>query len=85
MLPGMSGFSAQVYNSSIVKYNFPVKIKTACKVNVRYFPFDTQTCTLKFGSWSHHGFHLDIVSGTLGIDFITLTIIMTIMIINLFV
>ena len=30
----------------------PVTIKTQCAINVKYFPFDTQTCKLTFGSWN---------------------------------
>ncbi len=32
---------------------FPVlmKLRTTCKVNIQYFPFDRQVCGLKFASW----------------------------------
>ena len=30
----------------------PVTIKTQCEINVKYFPFDSQTCKLTFGSWN---------------------------------
>lgn len=38
----------------------PNLIKSSCKINVRYFPWDMQTCYLKFGSWTFHGFKLDL-------------------------
>lgn len=38
----------------------PNLIKSACKINVRYFPWDTQTCKLKFGSWTFDGLKLDL-------------------------
>lgn len=31
----------------------PVKIQTSCLVDVTNFPFDAQTCQLKFVSWTH--------------------------------
>ncbi|XP_068693778.1 neuronal acetylcholine receptor subunit alpha-7-like [Montipora foliosa] len=37
----------------------PNLIKTSCIINVKYFPWDTQTCKFKFGSWSYHGLKLD--------------------------
>ena len=29
----------------------PATFKSTCRINVKYFPFDSQTCELKFGSW----------------------------------
>ena len=45
-----------------------------CKVDVTYFPFDTQICVLKFGSWAYNGLELNVTnlsdSGDLG-SFVT--------------
>ena len=38
----------------------PNLIKSACKINVKYFPWDRQVCYLKFGSWTFHGYKLDL-------------------------
>ena len=38
----------------------PIQIKTECKINVKYFPFDEQICRITFGSWTYHGFKLDL-------------------------
>ena len=35
-------------------------LKTTCTGDLRYFPFDTQQCQLKFGSWAYDGFKLDL-------------------------
>ena len=33
---------------------------STCNVDVRWFPFDVQKCDLKFGSWTHNGWLLDL-------------------------
>lgn len=38
----------------------PNLIKSSCKINVKYFPWDMQACYLKFGSWTFNGFKLDL-------------------------
>ena len=43
-----------------INYNFPTIIKSLCKVDVTFFPFDVQVCRFKFGSWMHHGFDLNL-------------------------
>ncbi|XP_052280335.1 neuronal acetylcholine receptor subunit alpha-9-like isoform X1 [Dreissena polymorpha] len=62
MFPGWEDFRVSISNSGQVTYNFPSVVKSICRVNVKYFPFDTQECNLKFGSWSYNGFDLDIVN-----------------------
>ncbi|XP_028408250.1 neuronal acetylcholine receptor subunit alpha-7-like [Dendronephthya gigantea] len=37
----------------------PVVLRSFCEVDIEYFPFDEQTCPLRFGSWTYHGFELD--------------------------
>lgn len=31
----------------------PTEIKSICHIDIAYFPFDFQHCSLKFGSWTH--------------------------------
>ncbi|XP_060555514.1 neuronal acetylcholine receptor subunit alpha-10-like isoform X2 [Ruditapes philippinarum] len=62
MFPGVESFRAYVSPTGMVSYNFPTVAKSICRVNVKYFPFDTQECALQFGSWSHHGNEIDIVN-----------------------
>lgn len=35
-------------------------LRSNCPFSTTYFPFDTQTCKLKFGSWSYDGTQVDL-------------------------
>lgn len=43
-----------------VKWAPPVIFKSYCSIDVEFFPFDQQDCNLKLGSWSYHGFQVDV-------------------------
>ncbi|ESO85007.1 hypothetical protein LOTGIDRAFT_168269 [Lottia gigantea] len=49
-----------VLSNGLVMWIPAVRIKAKCNVDVKNFPFDTQTCTMKFGSWIHSGNSLDV-------------------------
>ena len=38
----------------------PVILLTSCRIDARFFPFDTQHCELRFGSWSYDVSKLDL-------------------------
>ncbi|KAJ9590338.1 hypothetical protein L9F63_027823, partial [Diploptera punctata] len=45
-------FTGEVY------WKPPAIYKSSCEINVEYFPFDEQSCLMKFGSWTYNGFQL---------------------------
>lgn len=41
--------------NSIITIKFISKFQSSCTIDVTYFPFDQQTCIMKFGSWTFNG------------------------------
>ncbi|KAH9502550.1 Neuronal acetylcholine receptor subunit alpha-9 [Bulinus truncatus] len=35
-------------------------LRSSCSIDTKYFPFDVQTCWLKFGSWTYNGEKLNV-------------------------
>ena len=45
--------NAMVHSTGQVFWAPPARLRSSCKVDITYFPFDDQTCGLKFGSWAY--------------------------------
>ena len=43
-----------------VKLSSLLILESVCPINIENFPFDTQRCKLKIGSWTYDGFDLDL-------------------------
>ena len=37
-----------------------VMIRSTCKVDITWFPFDQQSCELKFGTWTYSGTYVNL-------------------------
>ncbi|WAR04964.1 ACH10-like protein [Mya arenaria] len=55
----MKGTYVLVNHNGTILWPVPVKLKSSCKVDITYFPFDDQMCFLKFGSWIYSGDWID--------------------------
>jgi len=53
---------ALVHHTGRVEWSPPAILKTFCEMQVATFPFDTQNCTMKIGTWSQDGGVLDVVN-----------------------
>lgn len=51
---------ATIYSEGLVEWKPPAIYKSSCEIDVEYFPFDEQTCVLKFGSWTYDGFKVGV-------------------------
>ncbi|KAF5404832.1 Acetylcholine receptor subunit alpha 2 [Paragonimus heterotremus] len=50
-----------VYYDGSIKWMPPAIFKSNCKIDIKSFPFDEQTCHMKFGSWTYDGNRLDVL------------------------
>ncbi|XP_019632409.1 PREDICTED: neuronal acetylcholine receptor subunit alpha-4-like isoform X2 [Branchiostoma belcheri] len=44
---------AQVFHDGRVRWIPPALYKSYCYIDVRFFPFDQQNCSMKFGTWTY--------------------------------
>lgn len=51
---------ATIHSNGLVIWKPPAIYKSLCPINVEFFPFDEQMCTLKIGSWTYDGYSVDI-------------------------
>ncbi|XP_059171412.1 neuronal acetylcholine receptor subunit alpha-2-like [Physella acuta] len=65
---GLMPANAMVEPNGNVFWPVPTKLQSSCKVDVTYFPFDSQECSLKFGSWTYDGYQVDITNRTSEVD-----------------
>jgi nicotinic acetylcholine receptor len=51
---------ATLFHNGLVEWRPPAIYHSSCEMDVEYFPFDEQTCVMKFGSWTYDGFQVDL-------------------------
>uniref|UniRef100_A0A8C4S1H2 Cholinergic receptor, nicotinic, alpha 4a n=1 Tax=Erpetoichthys calabaricus TaxID=27687 RepID=A0A8C4S1H2_ERPCA len=53
---------AHLFYDGRIKWTPPAIYKSSCSIDVTFFPFDQQNCTMKFGSWTYDKAKIDLVS-----------------------
>ncbi|KAG8454296.1 hypothetical protein GDO86_000805 [Hymenochirus boettgeri] len=62
----VGGFQVEGKTKAVVKHNGlitwtpPAIFKSSCPMDITFFPFDHQNCSLKFGSWSYDKAKIDL-------------------------
>ena len=65
---GFMQSKAMVSNEGNVFWPPPAKLRSSCKIDITYFPFDDQKCKMKFGSWTYDGFQVDVTNRSANVD-----------------
>ena len=52
-------YKAEVHNDGKVTMGCPLILKSVCPIKIGNFPFDTQKCKLKIGSWRYSGLDIE--------------------------
>lgn len=60
--------NAMVHSDGTVFWSPPARLRSSCKVDITFFPFDEQECLMKFGSWTYDQAQVDIVKKSAEVD-----------------
>ncbi|XP_077441713.1 neuronal acetylcholine receptor subunit alpha-4-like [Vanacampus margaritifer] len=53
---------AHLFHDGRIKWMPPAIYKSSCSIDVTFFPFDQQSCKMKFGSWTYDRAKIDLIS-----------------------
>lgn len=51
---------AHLFHTGRVRWVPPAIYKSSCSIDVTFFPFDQQSCKMKFGSWTYDRAKIDL-------------------------
>lgn len=58
----VNGSKVAIQYDGKVRWMVPLMVSSVCAVDVTYFPYDRQTCKIKFGSWIYDINQLEIMA-----------------------
>uniref|UniRef100_G3W2V9 Cholinergic receptor nicotinic alpha 10 subunit n=1 Tax=Sarcophilus harrisii TaxID=9305 RepID=G3W2V9_SARHA len=64
--PASASTNVVLRHDGRVRWDAPAITRSSCRVDVAAFPFDSQSCRLTFGSWTHGGHQLELWPGAPG-------------------
>uniref|UniRef100_A0A3B4YA25 Cholinergic receptor, nicotinic, alpha 4b n=1 Tax=Seriola lalandi dorsalis TaxID=1841481 RepID=A0A3B4YA25_SERLL len=59
---------AHLFHDGRIKWMPPAIYKSSCSIDVTFFPFDQQSCKMKFGSWTYDRAKIDLISMDSDVD-----------------
>ncbi|XP_061591069.1 neuronal acetylcholine receptor subunit alpha-4b [Cololabis saira] len=59
---------AHLFYDGQIKWMPPAIYKSSCSIDVTFFPFDQQSCKMKFGSWTYDRAKIDLISMDSDVD-----------------
>uniref|UniRef100_A0A2C9JM11 Uncharacterized protein n=1 Tax=Biomphalaria glabrata TaxID=6526 RepID=A0A2C9JM11_BIOGL len=59
---------AMVHSDGTVFWPPIVRMRSSCKMDITFFPFDDQLCGLNLGSWAYDGFQVDVTNRSENVD-----------------
>ncbi|XP_047204507.1 neuronal acetylcholine receptor subunit alpha-4b isoform X2 [Girardinichthys multiradiatus] len=59
---------AHLFYDGHIKWTPPAIYKSSCSIDVTFFPFDQQSCKMKFGSWTYDRAKIDLISMASDVD-----------------
>uniref|UniRef100_A0A8C6WYK2 Cholinergic receptor, nicotinic, alpha 4b n=1 Tax=Neogobius melanostomus TaxID=47308 RepID=A0A8C6WYK2_9GOBI len=59
---------AHLFYDGQIKWMPPAIYKSSCSIDVTFFPFDQQSCKMKFGSWTYDRAKIDLISMASNVD-----------------
>uniref|UniRef100_A0A3P8UNV1 Cholinergic receptor, nicotinic, alpha 4b n=1 Tax=Cynoglossus semilaevis TaxID=244447 RepID=A0A3P8UNV1_CYNSE len=59
---------AHLFYDGQIKWMPPAIYKSSCSIDVTFFPFDQQSCKMKFGSWTYDRAKIDLINMDSNVD-----------------
>ncbi|XP_034029200.1 neuronal acetylcholine receptor subunit alpha-4b [Thalassophryne amazonica] len=59
---------AHLFYDGQIKWMPPAIYKSSCNIDVTFFPFDQQSCKMKFGSWTYDRAKIDLINMASDVD-----------------